>query len=337
MKMKFSLAVFAATTAFMTPAMADVSNGYGVGTSAVSGNFFKSTGATSAYRMGVDSSGNYTRITDVVPVQTDNCAARLANVPTDFCVATIGGPTTSSFNLTASNSTASITMNDGNVTTLGNGSALAYADLSTGKMGAAADGTYGFSSLGVAAFQDVLTFYTLGATAATITNIGISYTIDGVLSGAANAFGVADVRSTLGFGGASANLFYQQNQTNPVFAALSQSGWVSGSWDIASSPGLSTFTGIYALSGASQLLNISGFLSVSAGSGAVSNYANTALVRLDLPTGVTYTSASGTFLSSFAAPGAVPEPSTWAMMIVGFGLMGSAMRRRPTNRIAGSA
>lgn len=28
------------------------------------------------------------------------------------------------------------------------------------------------------------------------------------------------------------------------------------------------------------------------------------------------------------APGAVPEPATWAMMIVGFGLVGSAMRRR---------
>lgn len=27
-------------------------------------------------------------------------------------------------------------------------------------------------------------------------------------------------------------------------------------------------------------------------------------------------------------PGAVPEPATWAMMIMGFGLVGSAMRRR---------
>lgn len=28
-------------------------------------------------------------------------------------------------------------------------------------------------------------------------------------------------------------------------------------------------------------------------------------------------------------PGAVPEPATWAMMILGFGLVGGAMRRRP--------
>jgi hypothetical protein len=29
-----------------------------------------------------------------------------------------------------------------------------------------------------------------------------------------------------------------------------------------------------------------------------------------------------------AAPGAVPEPATWAMMLAGFGLMGAAMRRK---------
>ena len=34
---------------------------------------------------------------------------------------------------------------------------------------------------------------------------------------------------------------------------------------------------------------------------------------------------SATFLT---APGAVPEPATWAMMIAGFGIAGAAMRRR---------
>jgi len=29
------------------------------------------------------------------------------------------------------------------------------------------------------------------------------------------------------------------------------------------------------------------------------------------------------------APGAVPEPATWALMIAGFGLVGAALRRRP--------
>lgn len=33
-------------------------------------------------------------------------------------------------------------------------------------------------------------------------------------------------------------------------------------------------------------------------------------------------------VDSLAAPAAVPEPATWAMMIVGFGLMGGVLRRR---------
>jgi hypothetical protein len=39
---------------------------------------------------------------------------------------------------------------------------------------------------------------------------------------------------------------------------------------------------------------------------------------------------SGTY--SFA-PGAVPEPATWAMMLIGFGAIGHAMRRRPRTAI----
>lgn len=35
-------------------------------------------------------------------------------------------------------------------------------------------------------------------------------------------------------------------------------------------------------------------------------------------------------VSNFSAPGAVPEPATWAMMILGFGAMGVSLRRRRT-------
>ncbi len=43
--------------------------------------------------------------------------------------------------------------------------------------------------------------------------------------------------------------------------------------------------------------------------------------------GVTFTSDSGVFLGSGLTAG-VPEPANWALMIAGFGLTGSAMRRR---------
>ena len=53
-----------------------------------------------------------------------------------------------------------------------------------------------------------------------------------------------------------------------------------------------------------------------------------------LADGLSYSSASGAFLTAVnAAPGGVPEPATWAMMICGFGLAGSALRAR-RNRLA---
>jgi hypothetical protein len=50
-------------------------------------------------------------------------------------------------------------------------------------------------------------------------------------------------------------------------------------------------------------------------------------------TGVSFTSASGALLGS-AQTAAVPEPTTWALMIAGFGLIGSALRRRTTQAVA---
>lgn len=41
-----------------------------------------------------------------------------------------------------------------------------------------------------------------------------------------------------------------------------------------------------------------------------------------------YNDLSFSFTNTFSAPGAVPEPSTWAMMILGFGAVGGVLRRR---------
>ncbi|QJU57684.1 PEP-CTERM sorting domain-containing protein [Sphingomonas sp. AP4-R1] len=50
----------------------------------------------------------------------------------------------------------------------------------------------------------------------------------------------------------------------------------------------------------------------------------------------TYTSAADSISLHIgqAAPSAVPEPASWAMMVAGFGLLGAAMRRRTTVRFA---
>jgi PEP-CTERM motif len=44
-------------------------------------------------------------------------------------------------------------------------------------------------------------------------------------------------------------------------------------------------------------------------------------------------SGPGDIIGPFDAPPTVPEPASWALMIAGFGLVGSAMRRRTTMRV----
>lgn len=47
-----------------------------------------------------------------------------------------------------------------------------------------------------------------------------------------------------------------------------------------------------------------------------------------LPDGLEIGSASGVFLSAVPGVGGVPEPATWAMLILGFGAIGARLRRR---------
>lgn len=66
------------------------------------------------------------------------------------------------------------------------------------------------------------------------------------------------------------------------------------------------------------------------------DFGNTSAIRFgDLPTGLAFGSQSGKFLTALASdggggsnPGVIPEPASWAMMIMGFGLVGAAARRR---------
>lgn len=64
------------------------------------------------------------------------------------------------------------------------------------------------------------------------------------------------------------------------------------------------------------------------GTYAFADYMHTSAVLLSVPDNVIWTSRSGVFLSDVDVQTGVPEPASWAMMIAGFGLVGSAARRR---------
>ena len=74
-------------------------------------------------------------------------------------------------------------------------------------------------------------------------------------------------------------------------------------------------------------LGIGADLLISCGGGSDCDFDNTGAFSVSPnPSGLTWTSASGVFL--VPGGGAVPEPSTWAMMILGFGAAGVLLRRR---------
>ena len=80
--------------------------------------------------------------------------------------------------------------------------------------------------------------------------------------------------------------------------------------------------GTFKFQGTDAVVPIFMLLSVG-GQYGYADFGNTAKFTFDpLPAGVSYTSASGDFLT------AVPEPSTWAMMVLGFAGVGFIAYRR---------
>lgn len=208
--------------------------------------------------------------------------------------------------------------------TVGPNSASSYADLATGKLGVAAsvkgsgaDYRYGLGNgyaEGIASFGDDLTFAAAGATDNQVTVVNYEAIVHGVLSGTGgwSAYGGVEWRPGGGSG----------------FQVTERIG--DDLWRMS---GQTSFTGATATKDFFfQLMayaTADGPGDQSAGS---ANLMNTATIRFDLPTNVTMTSASGKFLSAAASNSAVPEPATWMTMILGFGVIGYALRRKTVLR-----
>ena len=146
--------------------------------------------------------------------------------------------------------------------------------------------------------------------------------------------GVAGVQAPGGWQTSSANdVFYLNVRDNDGAAFLAQNSGVSG----LSIEGAQSGQGVVYLNGG-QLNNtitswqsffssnvyITGF-SFGAGSGYGSGYVGFLdNVRINKAT------AADSVIVNFETAAAVPEPATWAMMMLGFGAMGAMLRRRRT-------
>lgn len=88
-------------------------------------------------------------------------------------------------------------------------------------------------------------------------------------------------------------------------------------------------------------LGVRGLLNLDCRGGSSCDFGNTGTFGFgSLPTGLTYSSASGAFLTANTTPttptqpGGVPEPATWGMMILGFGAIGASLRRRKVAHVS---
>ena len=208
-------------------------------------------------------------------------------------------------------------------------SAKAYADLTSGKMGVYGSSNYAFlrgqpaSTNSNAQLKDQLNFLIGGATANTVTPITVLFSVDGTVNGR-TGYGTSVVIAQLFLdSGVGVGLYKiaQDNRDVPFYA--SAANWQSYSTSVSGNT--TTFKGVYNLVGSSKIIDIFGTLDAATSAESTADFQHTAALQFVLPQNVSFTSASGSFLSN--VPG-VPEPATWAMMLLGFGMIGFAMRKR---------
>jgi hypothetical protein len=260
-------------------------------------------------------------------------------------------PSTNVLGLTSSSVGTVFTSFDPQNGSTANAASSASANLATGILGASAGGFCsgtGFPAnacgegSSLAEMQDLLTFTnTTGLTK----NITVTWAFDGTagssLDGLDFLFCFGAGTSCLGnpngagphgpINGGQIFTFTEDcidgncGDPNPT-TTLPTAGWVSTSVTGANTT-TETFTGVFAVPAGMSTASLNAWLEVSCGDGDSCDFSHTAALGISSVNGVSFTSSSGVLLTGTGS--STPEPSSWAMMLMGgLGIAAGVARRR---------
>lgn len=219
---------------------------------------------------------------------------------------------------------------------VGQADAKSYADITTGKIGVSSYSD-GFA-VGIADsyYYETINFLIPGVSSSTDTLIGFSIRYDGTLT---NSILPGYIVNGLPVYGSSSNLLDfnfgtgigtgQYQLTNSMSDNILTSipflnGFQSASFVGSPTNFVANFT--INVRGANPIAFLSLRMRSASARPASSDFYNTAGFSFNLPSNVTWTSGSGNFLTNVES--AVPEPSTWLLLVSGFGIIGTALRSK---------
>jgi len=203
----------------------------------------------------------------------------------------------------------------------GGGQATVSASLATGAIHSYVAGLYAGgldtdgSTTGI--LSDGLTWHVAGGGSAAVT---ISVQVDGTVQNSSLSSFTNQFHLQLG----SPIMDFYGNNAGTV-ATSANPDWVSEAFTNVTMTGFD-FTGVLDVTNDSYTPFYMYYLIDPCGYGLICNFLDTAQVSLGLPTGVSYASDSGVFLSSTSTP--APEPGTLGLLAVSAGGVAFARRRR---------